>query len=329
MQSFRFSFRQILLFIGILFMWMSVARSENLETMDFSFLPSYEKVPGVYGTLTSTGSDTLHNMMALWAEAFQEIYPSVTFQIEGKGSSTAPPALIKGTAQIGPMSREMKATEIIAFEERYGYKPTRIIIAIDSLALFTHKDNPVEGLTLDQLDGLFSSTFHRNGASINTWGELGLGSDYARRRVSLFGRNSASGTYGFFKEFVLMEGDFRETVKEQPGTSAVVQGVAVDRYGLGYGGIGYRTSGVKSLAIAAEDGEFVKPTYENCLSGEYPLARFLYLYVNKPPNAPMDPLTLEFVRFIFSREGQEIVLKDGYYPVPAEAAGEFLAAVDH
>lgn len=304
------------------------ARAELVEEMDFSFLPAYEKVPGIYGTLTSTGSDTLQNMMALWAEAFQEIYPSVTFQIEGKGSSTAPPALIKGTAQLGPMSREMKATEIIAFEERYGYKPTRIIVAIDSLALFVHKDNPIEGVTLDQLDGLFSNTCHRNGAPINTWGELGLKGDYARRRVSLFGRNSASGTYGFFKEFILMEGDFRETVKEQPGTSAVVQGVAVDRYGLGYGGIGYRTSGVKGLAIADEDGVLVEPTYEHCLSGEYPLARFLYLYVNKPPSGSMDPLTQEFVRFIFSRQGQEIVMKDGYYPVPAEAASEFLAAVN-
>lgn len=329
MHLLRSSLKQILFGIGVVLALTSAARSESLEEIDFSFLPTYEKVPGIYGTLTSTGSDTLHNMMALWAEAFQQIYPSVTFQIEGKGSSTAPPAMIKGTAQLGPMSREMKATEIIAFEERYGYKPTRIIIAIDSLALFAHKDNPIDGLTLDQLDGLFSSTCHRNGASLNTWGELGLGGDYARRRVSLFGRNSASGTYGFFKEFILMEGDFRETVKEQPGTSAVVQGVAVDRYGLGYGGIGYRTSGVKTLAIAAEDGQFVKPTYENCLSGQYPLARFLYLYVNKPPNAPMDPLTLEFVRFIFSREGQEIVMKDGYYPVPAEAAVDFLAAVDN
>lgn len=265
--------------------------------------------------------------MALWAESFQKIYPGVTVQIDGKGSSTAPPALIKGTAQLGPMSREMKPTEIVAFEDSYGYKPTRIVVAIDSLSIFVQKDNPLEGVTLDQLDGLFSSTYRRNGKPIETWNDMGVDGNLARRRVSLFGRNSASGTYGLFKEFILYEGDFNETVKEQPGTSAVVQGVAADPFGIGYGGIGYRTSGVKTLPIAGDDGIYVEPTYENCLTGDYPLARFLFIYVNKPPNAPIDQLTGEFIRFIFSREGQEIVKKDGYYPIPAATASDYIASL--
>ena len=211
-------------------------------------LKSYEKVSGVSGNLNSIGSDTLNNLMTLWAEGFRAIYPNVNIQIEGKGSSTAPPALIEGTAQLGPMSREMKAAEIDAFEKKYGYKPTAIKVAIDSLAVFVHKDNPIKGLSLDQLDSIFSSTNKRGGKPINTWGELGLTGEWANRPISLYGRNSASGTYGFFKEHALKNGDFRSTVKEQPGSSSVVQGMANDLGGIGYSGIGYKTSGVNALA---------------------------------------------------------------------------------
>lgn len=290
-------------------------------------LPPYEPVSGVYGTLNSIGSDTLNNMMALWAEAFQRIYPGVSIQIEGKGSSTAPPALAKGTAQIGPMSREMKPSELATFEQQHGYKPTRIAVAIDSLSVFVHRDNPLPGITLDQLDGLYSSTMRRSGQSLQTWKDLGVTSPLGARRISLFGRNSASGTYGLFKESVLLGGDFLRTVKEQLGTSAVVQGVALDPSGIGFGGIGYRTSAVRVLPISDNGQNYVEPSYQSCLSGEYPLARYLFIYINKPPNEEMDTLTREFVRFVFSREGQAIVMRDGYYPVPAQSASEMVATL--
>lgn len=291
-------------------------------------LKPYEKVSGVSGNLNSIGSDTLNNLMTLWAEGFRAIYPNVNIQIEGKGSSTAPPALIEGTAQLGPMSREMKAAEIDAFEKKYGHKPTEVKVALDSLAVFVHKDNPIKGLSLDQLDNIFSSTNKRGGKPINTWGELGLKGEWANRPLSLYGRNSASGTYGFFKEHALKNGDYRSSVKEQPGSSSVVQGVANDLGGIGYSGIGYKTSGVKALALAeAAGGTVQEPSLENCLSGAYPMARFLYIYVNKKPNEPMDKLVHEFVKFVNSKEGQEIVVKDGYYPMPAAVATDTLAAL--
>ncbi len=291
-------------------------------------LKPYEKVSGVSGNLNSIGSDTLNNLMTLWAEGFRAIYPNVNIQIEGKGSSTAPPALIEGTAQLGPMSREMKAAEIDAFEQKYGHKPTEVKVAIDSLAVFVHKDNPIKGLSLDQLDNIFSSTNKRGGKPINTWGELGLKGEWANRPLSLYGRNSASGTYGFFKEHALKNGDYRSSVKEQPGSSSVVQGVANDLGGIGYSGIGYKTSGVKALALAeAAGGTVQEPSLENCLSGAYPMARFLYIYVNKKPNEPMDKLVHEFVKFVNSKEGQEIVVKDGYYPMPAAVATDTLAVL--
>ena len=291
-------------------------------------LKPYEKVSGVSGNLNSIGSDTLNNLMTLWAEGFRAIYPNVNVQIEGKGSSTAPPALIEGTAQLGPMSREMKATEIDAFEKKYGYKPTAIKVAIDAVAVFVHKDNPIKGLSLDQLDSSFSSTNKRGGKPINTWGELGLTGEWANRPISLYGRNSASGTYGFFKEHALKNGDFRSTVKEQPGSSSVVQGIANDLGGIGYSGIGYKTSGVNALPLAEATGKALhEPSLENALSGAYPMARFLYVYVNKKPNEPMDKLVYEFVKFVNAQEGQEIVVKDGYYPMPAAVATETLMAL--
>lgn len=291
-------------------------------------LPAYAKVSGVSGNLNSIGSDTLNNLMTLWAEGFRAIYPNVNIQIEGKGSSTAPPALIEGTAQLGPMSREMKATELDAFEKKYGYKPTEIKVAIDALGVFVHKDNPIKGLTLQQVDSIFSSTNKRGGKPINTWGELGLTGAWANRAISLYGRNSASGTYGFFKEHTLKNGDYRATVKEQPGSSSVVQGVANDLGGIGYSGIGYKTSGVKAVALAeATGGTAQEPSLEHALSGAYPLARFLYIYVNKRPAEPMDKLVQEFLKFVNSKQGQEIVVKDGYYPMPAALATETLAVL--
>ncbi|MCS7091491.1 MAG: phosphate ABC transporter substrate-binding protein [Verrucomicrobiota bacterium] len=292
-------------------------------------VPEYQRAPGVAGNLNSIGSDTLNNLMTFWAEGFQAAYPNVRIQIEGKGSSTAPPALIEGTAQLGPMSRPMKGTEIDAFERKYGYKPTEIRVAIDTLAVFVHRDNPIESLTLAQVDSLFSSTRKRGGPAVERWGDLGLAGAWAGRPVSLYGRNSASGTYGFFKDVALLGGDFKPTVKEQPGSSSVVQGVANDLGGVGYSGIGYRTSGVRAVPLVGPDGKPHEPTLENALSGDYPLARFLYIYVNKPPGRPLDRLTLEFLRFVLSRQGQEIVIKDGYYPMPSSLIEEELKKISN
>lgn len=283
-------------------------------------IPAYTKTSGVSGNLSSIGSDTLNNLMTLWAEGFKALYPNVNIQIEGKGSSTAPPSLIEGTAQLGPMSRPMKASEIDAFEKKYGYKPTEIKVSIDALGIFVHKDNPLKGLTLQQVDSLFSSTRKLGGKDLTKWGELTLTGEWAGRPVSLYGRNSASGTYGFFKEEALGKGDFKVTVKEQPGSSAVVQGISTDIAGIGYSGIGYKTSSVRALPLGKSMDQLVEPTAENCLNASYPLARFLYVYVNVKPGQAMDKLTSEFLKYALSKEGQQVVVKDGYFPIPAEIA---------
>ncbi len=293
-------------------------------------LPDYAVTSGVSGNLNSVGSDTLNNLMTFWAEGFKARYPNVKVQIEGKGSSTAPPALATGLAQVGPMSRAMRTSEIAAFEGRYGHKPTPIPVAVDALAVFVHKDNPIKGLSLTQVDALFSSGRKRGGQDAATWGAVGLDGAWGSRSVSLFGRNSASGTYGFFKEIALKNGDFKSSVKEQPGSSSVVQGIASDLSAIGYSGIGYATSGVRAVALSEKDGQaFVEANQANCESGAYPLARFLYVYVNKAPNKDMDKLTQEFMTFVVSKQGQEITIKDGYFPINSEVAAEARAALKY
>ena len=271
----------------------------------------------------------MNNEMTLWAEGFLRFYPNVKIEIEGKGSSTAPPALVAGTAQFGPMSRQMKDAEIDEFEKRYGYKPTALSTSIDMLAVYVNKDNPVAGLSLQQVDAIFSKT--RKGgysSNIRTWGELGLTGKWRNKPISLYGRNSASGTYGYLKKNALFGGDFKDQVKEQPGSSSVVQGVASDKFAIGYSGIGYKTADVRAVALAEAVGEDPTPaTPEYAYTGEYPLARFLYIYVNRKPGSELDPLRREFIKYVFSKQGQRDVVKDGYFPVPAAIANQMLSSV--
>jgi len=285
-------------------------------------LPVYEKTAGVSGNLSSVGSDTLANLMTLWAEEFKRVYPNVNVQIQAAGSSTAPPALTEGTSNLGPMSRLMKDKEIEAFEKRNGYKPTPVAVAIDALAVFVHKDNPIAGLTIEQTDAIFSSTRTCGGAEdIANWGQLGLPGAWATRGIQLYGRNSVSGTYGYFKEHALCKGDFKNTVNEQPGSASVVQAVSSSLNGIGYSGIGYTTSSVRAVPLTRTAGKpFVEATSENAVNGSYPLSRFLYVYVNKIPGQELDPITAQFLDMVLSRQGQEVVVKDGYIPLPARVA---------
>jgi phosphate transport system substrate-binding protein len=307
----------------------SPAHADEAITLDPN-LKAYAKVSGLSGNLNSIGSDTLNNLMTLWAEGFRKQYPQVKIQIEGKGSSTAPPALIEGTALLGPMSRTMKNTEVDAFERKFRYKPTAFPVAIDALAVYVNKDNSVQGLTMAQIDGIFSKT-RRRGAQENLerWTQLGVTGEVAALPISIYGRNSASGTYGFFKEYALKNGDYKDEVKEQPGSASVVQGITEDPAGIGYSGIGYLTSGVRVLSLAEkEGGPFIAPTQENAMNGSYPLWRHLLIYVNKAPNKPLDPLVREFIKFIYSKEGQAIVIKDGFFPLPQAVIEKELPKVE-
>lgn len=290
-------------------------------------LPDYIKASGVSGNLSSVGSDTLANLMTLWAEDFKRFYPNVNIQIQAAGSSTAPPALTEGTSNIGPMSRKMKDKELAAFEAKFGYKPTAVPVAIDALAVYVHKDNPVKGLSIADVDAMFSST-RKCGSNndISTWGKAGLSGAWVNRDIQIFGRNSVSGTYGYFKKKALCKGDFKNTVNEQPGSASVVQSVATSINGIGYSGIGYKTSSVRSVPLSKKvGGTPVEATPDNAVSGKYPLSRFLYVYINKAPNKPLAPMEREFLKLVLSKSGQQVVVKDGYIPLPANVAEKTLS----
>jgi phosphate transport system substrate-binding protein len=283
-----------------------------------SELPEYKKVSGISGNVSSVGSDTLANMMTFWAEDFKRNYPNVNVQIQAAGSSTAPPALTEATSNLGPMSRKMKMKEVEAFQKRHGYKPTKVRVAIDALAVFVHKDNPLTGLSIAQVDAIFSNN-RKCGAikGVERWGDLNLTGTWLGKDIQLYGRNSVSGTYGYFKKKALCKGDFKNSVNEQPGSASVVQSVSASLNGIGYSGIGYRTSGVRALALAKKGQEYIEANMDNAISGKYPLSRYLYVYVNKHPNKPLPPMEAEFLKMILSKSGQTIVEKDGYIPLPS------------
>jgi phosphate transport system substrate-binding protein len=297
-------------------------------TIDAS-IPEYHRTSGVSGNLSSVGSDTLANLMTLWAEDFKRMYPNVNIQIQAAGSSTAPPALTEGTSNFGPMSRQMKNKEIQAFEKKYGYKSTPVRVAVDALAVFVHKDNPIEGLTIPQVDAIFSST-RKCGYTqdITSWGDLDMFGAWEDRGIQLYGRNSVSGTYGYFKKKALCKGDYQSGVNEQPGSASVVQSISSSLNGIGYSGIGYKTSGVRALPLAKKEGQpFIEASAEMAATGKYPLARFLYVYVNKHPNKDLSPLESEFLKLVLSRQGQEVVVKDGYIPLPGKVLAKELSAL--
>lgn len=309
----------------ILSIGLMAASSATAVSVDEG-VPEYRPVSGISGNLSSVGSDTLANLMTLWAETFKRSYPNVNIQIQAAGSSTAPPALTEATSNFGPMSRKMKSKEIAAFEDRYGYKPTAIPVAIDALAVYVNKDNPVSGMTIPDVDAVFSSTRKCGGdKDITKWGDLGLTGNWKNRDIQIYGRNSVSGTYGYFKKKALCKGDFKNNVNEQPGSASVVQSVSSSMNGIGYSGIGYRTSGVRAVPLTKKaGGEFIDATPDNAVSGKYPLSRFLYVYVNKKPNAELAPLDKEFIKLILSKQGQEVVIKDGYIPLPANVVEKYL-----
>jgi len=321
----KMKFKKALVAAGLV---ASIGLSGNVQAtgVDAS-LADYKKVSGVSGNLSSIGSDTLANLMTLWAEEFKRQYPNVNIQIQAAGSSTAPPALTEGTSNVGPMSRKMKSKESASFEKRHGYKATAIPVAIDALAVYVHKDNPIKGMSIPQVDAIFSVN-RKCGykTDIAKWGKTGLSGAWANRDIQIFGRNSVSGTYGYFKKNALCKGDFKNNVNEQPGSASVVQSVGTSINGIGYSGIGYKTSSVRAIPLAKKSGgKMVGATTENALTGKYPLSRFLYVYVNKAPNKPLEPLELEFIKLVMSKAGQEIVVKDGYIPLPAKVVNKYLS----
>lgn len=282
--------------------------------LDLELAP-YRVAPGVAGHLKSIGSDTMLHEMELWADGFKALYPRVSFEIEGKGSNTAPTALLEGKSQLGPMSRSMTPDEIAAFETKFGYKPTAVLVAVDALAIYVHKDNPIACLSMEQIERIFSADPKSGGGhSVHLWGELGLTGEWAKRPIALYGRNTLSGTYKFFRQNALGGGDFKESLKPQEGSEAVVREVGANIGAVGYSGIGYKSDEVRAAPVSAGKSCYTA-NFDNTYSRKYPLARGLYINVLKDPKAPFDTLAGEFIKYVLSKEGQLQAKNGGYFPI--------------
>lgn len=295
-----------------------VAASNAALALDQNLQP-YQTVDGLSGYLKSVGSDTLHDEMIRWSNAFMALYPNVKIEVKGEGSVTAVPALIDGAAQFGPMSRPMSNDEVHSFVDKFGYKAAHFRVAVDALAIYVNKDNPIRCLTVHQVNRIFSVNGRAAfGGDISTWDEAGLTGDWARQPIVLYGRNTISGTYGFFKEMALLGGDFKRGVREQSGSEEVVRHVANEKYAIGYSGIGYKTAGVRAVPLALADGAECHDTSpEATYSGKYPFARYLYVYLNKKPDQSLDPLRAEFIKYIQSKDGQIETEQGGFYSITA------------
>lgn len=288
----------------------------------------YKAACRLTGRLRSVGSDSMDRVMARWTRDFVAFHPELRTSHEGKGSSTAVPALMESRADFGPMSRPLKAEELAAFETRFGYSPTQIRTAVDALAVYIHPANPLstKGLSMAQVDAAFSAVRKRGGKQVVTWGDLGATGEWAAAPVRCYSRNSASGTYGFFKDEVLLKGDFRGDTQFLPGSAEVVSAVAGDKYGIGYSGIGYKTDKVAALPIIVESGKpAVVPDEAAAVTGRYPIARSLSLVIHRKPGEAASDLHREFITYTLSPEGQAAVRAEGYFPLPeAEVAAELV-----
>lgn len=305
----------LLLLISCLFVFASPLKAQTTEIKVAVGVSQAVEHIAIKGNLTAVGSDTLAPLMTKWAALFKRQHPEVNVQIQTLGSSSAVPALIESTAQFGAMSRQMRLSEMMAFKERYGYQAKAIKVAIDAMAIFVHQDNPLTEIKLSQIDRIFSRTLRCQARSpISTWGQLGLKGSWTLRNISLYGRNSVSGTYGYFKELALCGGDFLPSVNELPSAASVVQSVSTQLGALGYAGISSKSSRVKVLPVLV-DGKAIYPNRTNIVSHAYPLSRYLYLYVNKVPNKALPPLEAEFLRLILSPKGQEVVAENGFVPL--------------
>ena len=305
-----------------------------------STIPPYTSHSQLSGHFTSVGTDTMKDLMTSWIAGFTTLHPQVSIELQANGSLTAAPALIEGTAQLAPLSREMVPSEIARFKARYGYEPTAIRVALGSydtsghtvaLALFVNADNPINQLDFTQLDAMYC-TSHLQGAKqdITRWGQMGLTGDWADKPIHLIGVKVPDGISNFIRLRVCKDGTFRSGIHEENtgGTinvlDRIVTIVASDPDAIGYAGFANLKPGSKQIAISENSGgPFLHGTRSEVSSAQYPLTRYVYIYVNQAPGKPLDPALRDFFLYILSLDGQSAVEREGIsMPLPAAIAAE-------
>jgi phosphate transport system substrate-binding protein len=300
-------------------------------------LASYQPATTVKGEIRSVGADTMEELTKLWIAGFSKVQPGATFTMDAKASGTAVPALTDGKADIGPCAREVLPPELGPFQKKFGYEPFAVRVASGSyrtpgkthaIAFLVNKDNPIEKVTFSQLDAVFSTTRRHGGKEdIRTWGQLGLKGEWADKPIALWGLIRPNGIANFIQARVMANGEYKSGINERTtvgslaALDAIAQGVAADRYAIGYAGFGNLIPGVKAVALAENDGgPYYKGTFDEVVTHTYPLSRHIYVYINRGPNQPIDPKIREFLDYILSKDGQDAVVKEGIFlPLSASA----------
>jgi phosphate transport system substrate-binding protein len=292
-------------------------------------LADYQPAGAIAGAVRAVGSSTLTNLLLRWSAEFRRLYPAVDLEVTGGGSETAVPALIEGRADLGPMTRPMSDAEVQRFQARFGYAPTRLTVVIDAIAVYVNKYNPLTRVSFAELDAIYSVRRKSGNPPIRTWGQLGLTGEWAGRMILVKGPSYNQGIYGAFRSLVLAGGDYRLDMRPEPVASSIVQAVATEDGAIGFASHFLAASRTKTLAVArADGGPYVLPTVEQATNGSYPLARKLFIYINRPPGAALAPAVREFLRYICSAQAQEIAARDGNFPLNASLASRECAIVE-
>ena len=299
-------------------------------------LSAYHPSTKLSGSLKMVGPDVMVNLMKLWVGKFEEVNPDVKVAIESVAPGASIAGLTDGSAQLAPAARELFPAETAPFEQKYGYQPYAIRAGVGSyrtpgktsaLAFFVNKENPIENLSMAQLDAIYSSTRRRGYKNdITTWGQLGVKGEWADKPIVAYEVKRPNGQSAFLGERVLANGEYKDGIRALPPSGAgnvfkeIVERITADRYAIGYATFADATPGVKPLGLSeTEGGPYFKGTFDEVASMKYPLSRFIYIFVNRPPGKPLDRLLREFLNFVLSREGQDALVKEGFFlPLSAE-----------
>ncbi len=297
----------------------STALAQSRPTLDPK-IPAYIPQQPASGTLSISGSTIVKPLVQAWVNELMRRHPRLKITVSTDASEAGLAALLAHRTGMAAMSRRLTASEIAEFVREYGYEPTEVPVAGDAMAIFVNKDNPVTGLSLDELDAMFCRERRRGLAyAIDSWGLVGVMDEWFEAPVQLYGRNGKSSLGYFFREEVCKDGTFHPQLVDADGSASVVLDVGRDQYGIGFSAISYGTSMVKPVPIAfVKGGRYVEPSIEAVMDGSYPLRRNLYLYVAKPPKTAPSQESAELVRYVLSRQGQQLARDLGYLPLSFE-----------
>ncbi len=300
--------------------------SPRAAPKDLAQLPPYQRVPSAQGTLTLSGSSAVSTFARAWGSAYARIYPAASVNVVAKSSGAAIADMIASPGTIGMTSRPLTAAEREGYAKSQGRPPLEFKVAIDAVAIFVFKDNPLPSITLAQLERIFGAA-PKSGAAIERWGQAGLAGDWAGRGISCVGFPAGRGAYEIMRELVLGGGNFNADVSAEPVSTSVVQAVGVNPAAVGYASVYYRTARTRVLPVQTAGGELAQPTEADASSGKYPLARFLYLHLGAAPDGGADAAGREFLRFVLSQEGQDAARAAGAFAVPPALAHEQMATL--